>query len=229
MKTVTRYAILITTIASAGIQAKTVKVKSTINVSGKVFDGNGDTYVWTGSGSCSDKEGMPPMFKLGNGATLKNLIMKNAPDGIHITGSNVTIDHVVNEDVCEDAVSFKSASIKNIVVKNSEFYHCSDKGISTVRGSNITFSGNYFEDCQRAIRIKGEAKKVLIIDNHFNNVDSGIMVEQATIDVQDNFAEYSDHLLYAFDKAVVNDLGGNTGKSVKSLYRVDAGAKLIRK
>ncbi len=218
--------LIVLTLTGASAQAKTVKVSKTINVSGKTFDGSGDTYVWTGSGNCGDSEGMPPMFNLGNGAKLKNIIIRGAPDGVHITGSDVVIDGMVNEDVCEDGISFRNAKSKNIVVQNSKLNHCSDKGVSTVRGSNIRFLNNEFRDCARAIRIKGEAKSVKIEGNQFFSVDSGIMVEKATISIKNNFAQDSDHLLYAFDGATVIDEGGNKGTRVKSLYRVDGGAKI---
>jgi len=85
-----------------------VQVYETIIVdAGATFDGKGSLYDWAGQGDCSQDEGMPPMFKLYDGAVLKNTCMKGAPDGIHVRGSDVIIDNIVNLDVCEDAISIK--------------------------------------------------------------------------------------------------------------------------
>src|SRR5690606_1484903 len=104
-----------------------VQVKDTIDVSG-VFDCEGATYRWIGAGECSQKEDMPPIFKMRDNSTLKNCFIENAPDGIHIRGSNVVIDNVVFPNVCEDAISTSSnTKVNNVLITNSQFANCGDK------------------------------------------------------------------------------------------------------
>jgi hypothetical protein len=62
------------------------------------------------------------MFKLSPGATLKNLQMECALDGIHTTRNN-KIQNIINRDVEEDAITIGT----NIIIENSEFWFCQDK------------------------------------------------------------------------------------------------------
>ena len=71
--------------AANGSDPKIVNVSQTITVrQGHIFDGKGKLYDWTGQGDCSQTEGMAPMFKLASNSALRNLRMRNAPDGVHI-------------------------------------------------------------------------------------------------------------------------------------------------
>lgn len=147
-----------------------IKVSDTIIIgASKVLDGQGKLFEWTGKGDCSQTEGMPPMFKLRAGASLRNLQMKNAPDGIHIAGSNVTLDNIVNLDVCEDAVSIKLDKNKrtpqNVTISNSKFFDCEDKAIQITRGNNILIQGNEFHRCAKAVRIKEQASNIRFENN----------------------------------------------------------------
>ena len=135
-----------------------VFVPDTIEVkAGTTVDGKDKIFVWVGDGDCSQKEGMPDMFAVYEGATIKNLFMIYAPDGIHFMGSNASADRIVNLDVCEDAMTGKTdydPAIKNISVTNSVFYHCADKGLqfSKIR-SGLKVIGNKFIHCFQPIRI----------------------------------------------------------------------------
>ena len=135
-----------------------VFVPDTIEVkAGTTFDGKDKIFVWIGEGDCSQKEGMPDMFAVYEGATIKNLFMIYAPDGIHFMGSNASADRIVNLDVCEDAMTGKTdydPAIKNISVTNSVFYNCADKGLqfSKIR-SGLRVIGNKFIHCFQPIRI----------------------------------------------------------------------------
>lgn len=125
---------------------------------GTTSDGKGKIFVWIGEGDCSQKEGMPDMFAVHEGATIKNLFMIYAPDGIHFRGSNASADRIVNLDVCEDAMTgkrkFGGGYIKNISVTNSVFYNCADKGLQFDRiKSGLRVIGNKFINCFQPIRI----------------------------------------------------------------------------
>lgn len=167
-----------------GSEGKVVFVNSTIRVApGRTFDGNGNIYVWTGSGDCSQAEGMRPMFEVYDGARLQNLFMIYAPDGVHVYGSNVVIDNIVNLDVCEDAIStpvypappYRGHSgstwpYENIVISNSRFYNCEDKGIQLNSGTDVYVVGNSFVNCAQPIREKDDARHI-----PFRNSMSGMI------------------------------------------------------
>ncbi|AIR97693.1 pectate lyase [Streptomyces glaucescens] len=85
-------------------------VSSTIPVSG-TYDGGYKRFYGTGElGGTGQDEGQDPLFKLADGAVLKNVILgAPAADGIHCTGS-CTLQNVWWEDVGEDAATFKGKS-----------------------------------------------------------------------------------------------------------------------
>ncbi|MFH8294109.1 pectate lyase [Streptomyces sp. NPDC018059] len=85
-------------------------VSKTIEVSGS-RDGGLKRYYGSGAlGGDGQNEGQDPIFKLKDGATLKNVIIGSpAADGIHCMGS-CTLQNVWWEDVGEDAATFKGTS-----------------------------------------------------------------------------------------------------------------------
>ncbi|MGV9878769.1 pectate lyase [Streptomyces sp. NPDC003006] len=85
-------------------------VPKTIEVSG-TRDGGLKRYYGSGElGGDGQNEGQDPIFKLKDGATLKNVIIgAPAADGIHCQGS-CTLQNVWWEDVGEDAATFKGTS-----------------------------------------------------------------------------------------------------------------------
>ena len=208
-----------------------IKVSTTIVVEeGEIFDGNGALYDWVGEGDCSQAEDMPPMFKLSAGSTLKNLKMKNAPDGIHVKGSHVIIDNIVNVDVCEDAISIKLDKNKkipaNIVISNSKFFECSDKAIQITRGDNILIEGNEFHNCARPIRLKELATNIRIENNAFYNVKSAIKVTGGNGSAAKNLIEKAEIGFWIEDDGTFEDAGENRLKNVKEPIRTTNGGRL---
>jgi pectate lyase len=114
--------------------ATDVKVTSTIQVSG-TFDGAGKRYIGSGAlGSGGQAEGQDPLFKLANGATLRNVILgAPAADGVHCSGS-CTIQNVVWQDVGEDAATFRGNNA-TVVVDGGSAASASDKVFQDNRGS----------------------------------------------------------------------------------------------
>ncbi|MFB8774091.1 pectate lyase [Streptomyces broussonetiae] len=97
--------------ASAWPTAKGSKaVSSTIPVSG-TYDGGYQRFYGSGAlGGSGQDEGQDPIFKLADGAVLKNVILGSpAADGVHCSGS-CTLQNVWWEDVGEDAATFKGKS-----------------------------------------------------------------------------------------------------------------------
>lgn len=209
----------------------TIVVREKIIVEkGEVFDGQGNLYDWKGKGDCSQTEGMPPMFVLGPDSTLKNVYIRNAPDGIHIKGSNVTIDNMVNVDVCEDAISISKSKHylvgDNIKITNSRFYDCRDKAIQLTRGSNILIKNNEFHRCAKAIRIKEKASNIMFENNKIYDSKSAVKATGGTGIIKGNVFDGAHEALWAEQGAVLNDAGGNVFINVETPHKQTEGGKI---
>ncbi|MFC2074789.1 pectate lyase [Bdellovibrionota bacterium] len=210
-----------------------VPVSKTITIGeNETLDGKGNLYKWVGAGDCSQTENMPPMFVLLSGATLKNIWIENAPDGVHIKGSNVTIDNLINVDVCEDAVSISKSKKylvgSNITIKNSKFYYCEDKGIQLTRGSNILIKRNEFYDCSQPIRIKENAKNIQIIENRIWKANNGVKVTGGQAVARGNTIIKSKRGFWIEKSGILLDQGDNRFGEVKENYRQTESGKINR-
>lgn len=85
-------------------------VSATIQVSG-TWDGGLKRYYGTGAlGDGSQRENQAPLFKLADGAVLKNVVLGSpAADGVHCMGT-CRLQNVWWEDVGEDAATFKGTA-----------------------------------------------------------------------------------------------------------------------
>ncbi|WP_030263792.1 pectate lyase [Streptomyces violens] len=85
-------------------------VSKTIEVSG-TYDGGLKRHYGSGDlGGDGQEEGQDPIFKLKDGAVLKNVVIGSpAADGVHCSGT-CTLQNVWWEDVGEDAATFKGTS-----------------------------------------------------------------------------------------------------------------------
>lgn len=126
---------LIVTIFLAGLlilalaltaQAATITIYETIVVKrGETYDGQGNTIKAVGMGDGSQDEDQEPIFKLENGANLKNVrIAAPGCDGVHVYGNN-TITNVVWEDVGEDALTVKGEG--TVTINGGSAAKASDK------------------------------------------------------------------------------------------------------
>jgi len=217
--------------AMKNFNGNTIEVKNTITVSeGEVFDGNGNLYDWVGIGDCSQKEGMPAMFVLLAGATLQNIWIKNAPDGIHVKGSNVTIDQMVNVDVCEDAISIsknsKKGVIENIKIINSKFFYCQDKAIQLTRGSNILVENNEFYGCAKAVRIKELANNIMFEHNKIFDAKNVIKVTGGNGYAKNNYIKGAKVGFWVEEGGLLTDGGGNVFIDVNEKYRETESGKI---
>lgn len=217
---------------SAPQDTNTVYVSKTISVGiGKDFDGLGKLYEWVGKGDCSQTEGMPPMFKVSAGAKLRNLQMKNAPDGIHIAGSNVILDNITNLDVCEDAISIKLDKNKrapqNILIINSKFFDCEDKAIQITRGSNILIAKNEFHRCAKAIRVKEKATDIRFEQNKVYQAKVAVKVTGGNGSASDNLIDGAKVAFWAEKdgRFIVNN--DNRVNNVTEIYRETELGKII--
>lgn len=209
-----------------------VQVYETIIVpDGAVFDGKGSLYDWAGEGDCSQTEGMPPMFKLKGNSVLKNIRMKNAPDGIHIGGSNVTVDNIVNLDVCEDAISIKLDKNKNIphdiVISNSKFFDCVDKAIQITRGENLHIHNNEFHRCAKAIRVKEKATNIRFENNKVYESKVAIKVTGGDVFVANNLFEGAKIGFWVEQDGRFHDGGGNSLRNIAERKRKTEGGRFV--
>ncbi|PRX19735.1 pectate lyase C [Orenia metallireducens] len=118
----------------------TITITETIVVeAGETYDGGGATIVAQGMGDGSQAEDQDPIFRLEDGATLKNVRI-GAPgcDGVHTYG-DVTVMNVVWEDVGEDALTVKESG--NVVISGGAAYNASDKVFQINAASTFTVQG----------------------------------------------------------------------------------------
>jgi len=113
-------------------------------------------YYGTGDlGDGGQSEGQDPIFKLADGAVLKNVILgAPAADGIHCTGS-CTLQNVWWEDVGEDAATFKGTSAsQTMVIDGGAARAASDKvfqhngpGTMYIRNFRVEDFGKLYRSC----------------------------------------------------------------------------------
>ncbi|MEN0037154.1 MAG: pectate lyase [Cellvibrio sp.] len=140
--------------ATCGSGGTTVNVSSTIIVSSGTYDGGCKVFNATSAlGSGSQSEGQKPVFRVENGATLKNVVLgNNAADGIHFyNGGN--IDNIRWTNVGEDAMTIKSSGTVN--VKNISGYAGSDKFIQVNAASTLNVSNCIVDDMGKFLRQNG--------------------------------------------------------------------------
>lgn len=193
-----------------------VEVSKTIDVT-KDFDGLGKTYIWTGSGDCSQKESMPPMFRIHDNVTFKNIVIENAPDGIHIEGSNVRIENMKSLKVCEDAITLKMGN-KNIIISGIELRNCVDKGIQITHAENVTVQNSKFFKCSQPVRVKDESKNVIFRNNVIEDCDAGVKIGSAPgFEYSGNSFKNCNYAIRTSPQSSIKDLGNNTYVNVGTL------------
>lgn len=132
----------------------TLTITSTIVVkSGQTYDGKGITIVAVGMGDGSQDENQQPIFKLEDGATLKNVII--APpgcDGIHVYG-NAKLENVIWQDVGEDALTVKAGDLsKTVTLTNCKAYKAADKVFQINAPCNFVMNNMYADGFGKVVR-----------------------------------------------------------------------------
>lgn len=151
-----------------------VTVSQTIVVSGGVYDGGCRTYNPTSAlGDGGQGEGQKPVFRVENGATLKNVIIgNNGADGIHIYGGG-TVENVLWKDVGEDALTVKESG--NVTLRNIEGYKGYDKFLQINASTNLTVENCVVDDMGKFLRQNGGTS--FTINVTVNNCDISNMKE----------------------------------------------------
>ncbi|WP_031506251.1 pectate lyase [Streptomyces megasporus] len=155
---------VLTSPASAAVTWPTAKgttpVSSTIEVSG-TYDGGMKRFHGSGKlGGDGQDEGQDPIFKLKDGAVLKNVILgAPAADGVHCMGS-CTLRNVWWEDVGEDAATFKgTSSSARYTVTGGGARKASDKVFQFNGAGTLTVTNFDVSDFGKLVRACGNCKK----------------------------------------------------------------------
>lgn len=150
-----------TTTGNGGVVSATIVVKA-----GETFDGGGKRFIADKDtlGDGSQKEGQRPVFKLEDGAKLKNVVLgAPAADGIHTYG-NVTLENIVWEDIGEDAMTVKKSG--TVVLNGGSARNGEDKVFQINAASTFKVSNFKAENAGKFIRQNGgtDFKVDVIID-----------------------------------------------------------------
>ncbi|MET9808508.1 pectate lyase [Streptomyces halstedii] len=146
--------------------SKTIEVSGTYDGGLKRFTGSGDL------GDGGQGEGQDPLFKLKDGATIKNVILGSpAADGIHCSGS-CTIQNVWWEDVGEDAASFKGTSTSSVyTVSGGGAKKASDKVFQFNGAGRLVVTKFQVADFGKLVRSCGNCSKQYKREIVVNDVD----------------------------------------------------------
>lgn len=137
----------------------TVLNNTIIVKAGQEFDGKGQTFTaGPALGDGGQSESQKPLFKLEDGASLKNVIIgNNGADGIHLYG-DAKIDNVHFTDVGEDAITVKPNSDgkkSNVEITNSSFANATDKILQLNADTSLTVDNVKAKDFGTFLRTNG--------------------------------------------------------------------------
>lgn len=132
-----------------------VTVSETIKVTSGVYDGKCQTFNPTSAlGDGSQDESQKPVFRVENGATLKNVIIgNNGADGIHLY-NGATLDNITWKNVGEDACTVKSSG--TYTIRNIEGYNGEDKFFQINAASTIRVTNAVIHNAAKALRQNGD-------------------------------------------------------------------------
>jgi pectate lyase C len=140
--------------SSCGTNGAETVVHETIRVTSGTFDGGCRRFT-AGSelGDGGQGEGQDPVFRVENGATLRNVVIgNNGADGIHVYNGG-TLDNIYWMNVGEDAMTIKSAG--TVTVRNIEGYDGSDKFFQINAASTLNVSNCIIHRMGKALRQNG--------------------------------------------------------------------------
>jgi pectate lyase C len=162
--------------------AQTV-VHETIRVTSGTFDGGCRRFTAGPElGDGSQDEGQDPVFRVENGATLRNVVIgTNGADGIHVYNGG-TIDNVVWMDVGEDALTIKTSGTVN--VRNISGFNSDDKFFQINAASTLNVSNCIIRNAGKALRQNGGTTfriNVTFDRCDLNTMDEGIFRTDSSV------------------------------------------------
>ena len=155
-------------------------VTATIAVSGTLDGGNVRYYGSGALGGDGQDEGQDPLFKLADGAVLKNVILgAPAADGVHCSGS-CTLINVWWENVGEDAATFKGGTSATYTVDGGGAKGADDKVFQHNGGGTLTIRNFQVEDFGKLYRSCGNCstqhKRAVVVQNVVATAPAGSLV-----------------------------------------------------
>ncbi|MBB2944992.1 hypothetical protein FB565_004725 [Actinoplanes lutulentus] len=144
-------------------------VTATVAVSGTLDGGNVRYYGSGDLGGDGQEEGQDPLFKLADGAVLKNVILgAPAADGVHCSGS-CTLINVWWENVGEDAATFKGGTSATYTVDGGGAKSADDKVFQHNGGGTLTIKNFQVSDFGKLYRSCGNCstqnKRAVVVQN----------------------------------------------------------------
>lgn len=129
-------------------------VRATILVTSGTFDGGCRRFTAGPElGDGGQSEDQDPVFRVENGATLRNVVIgRNGADGIHVYNGG-TIDNVHWLDVGEDALTIKSSGTVNL--RNIEGYDADDKFFQINAASTLNVTNCIIHRAGKVLRQNG--------------------------------------------------------------------------
>jgi pectate lyase C len=157
--------------ATSGAQTT---VNATILVTSGTMDGGCRRFnAGSALGDGSQDEGQSPVFRVENGATLRNVVIgTNGADGIH-TYNGAVLDNIYWMNVGEDAMTIKSSG--TTTVRNIEGYDSEDKFFQINAASTLNVSNCIIHRAGKALRQNGGT--TFRIDVTFDRCDINTMGE----------------------------------------------------
>ncbi len=140
--------------SSCGTSGQEIIVHTTIRVTSGSFDGGCRRYTAGPElGSGDQDEGQDPVFRVENGATLRNVVIgNNGADGIHVYNGG-TLDNIHWLNVGEDAMTIKSSG--TVIVRNIEGYDADDKFFQINAASTLQVSNCIIHRAGKVLRQNG--------------------------------------------------------------------------
>jgi hypothetical protein len=201
-------------------------LQETITVGG-AFDGGMVRYYGVGDlGTSDQEEGQQPLFALGDGATLSNVILGDpAADGIHCDGS-CTLNNVWWERVGEDAATFRGPNQASVMTINGGGASgAKDKVFQANGAGTIIIKNFYVEHFGKLVRSCGncsaQARRHVIIENLTAVTD---LTTKSVAGVNENYGDVAEFrgVSTIYDKynkftVCLKYLGNSDGREPKAL------------
>ncbi|GFE80578.1 hypothetical protein GCM10011487_25780 [Steroidobacter agaridevorans] len=140
--------------SSCGTSGAQTTVNATIRVTSGTYDGGCQRFnAGSALGDGSQSEGQLPVFRVENGATLRNIVIgTNGADGIH-TYNGAVLDNIYWMNVGEDAMTIKSSG--TTTVRNIEGYDADDKFFQINAASTLNVSNCIIHRAGKVLRQNG--------------------------------------------------------------------------
>jgi len=160
--------------SSCSTSGSQTTVNATIRVTSGTYDGGCQRFnAGSGLGDGGQSEGQDPVFRVENGATLRNVVIgNNGADGIH-TYNGAVLDNIYWMNVGEDAMTIKSSG--TTTVRNIEGYDAEDKFFQVNAASTLNVTNCIIHRAGKALRQNGGT--TFRIDVTFNGCDINSMEE----------------------------------------------------